>query len=162
MVDVVVDRAQEQRFDRDMLATRLLDEVQRLLEPLRTLDDHHRVSVVALIAAAQLMTIYERTANRAHSPIGERFDRLVASVHVEGSRLTAGLRKACLPESVAYAAALGFSRRDGKREDQCQRDAASQAAAEMQCVMMQLEAMLGALNRLCRPARPRESASPQP
>jgi hypothetical protein len=147
----LVDATQETRFDRDMLATRLLDEVERFMEPLRGLDEHQRLSIVAVVAAAQLMTVYERTSGRPFAPIGERFDQMVTALHSEGGRLNAGLRKACLPESMAYATALALCLRERGRPYDRERQNAAQAAAEMQCIMMQLEAMLGAMQQLCLP-----------
>ena len=120
----------ELRFDRDMLATRFLDEVERLSAPLRGLADHQRVAVVAMIAAAQLMTVYDRSKTRPSTPVGARFDSLVDDIHEGGSMLTNGLRKAC----------------SGDTDE----------AEELQCVMMQLEAMVGALRRLRLPV-PRPS-----
>jgi hypothetical protein len=145
---VVVDTTPETRFDRDMLAMRLLDEVQRLMEPLRDLDEHQRLAIVAVVAAAQLMTVYERTVSAPIAPIGERFDGFVGTLHTEGGRLMAGLRKACLPESIAYATALALCHRERRRAEECERLTAAPAAVEMDCIMTQLEAMIGAMQRL--------------
>jgi hypothetical protein len=127
------DAVQELRFDRDMLATRFLDEVERLIAPLRGLDEHQRTSIVALAAAAQLITVYERSQTRPSAPVCDRFDRLVAAIHEDGSRLSAGLRKACV--------------------------GTASEAEELDCVMMQLEAMHGALQRVRMPF-PRTSPGP--
>ena len=119
------DAVQELRFDRDMLATRFLDEVERLIAPLRGLDEHQRTSIVALAAAAQLITVYERSQTRPSAPVCDRFDRLVSMIHEDGSRLSAGLRKACT--------------------------GTASEAEELDGVMMQLEAMHGALRRIRMP-----------
>jgi hypothetical protein len=128
------DAVQELRFDRDMLATRFLDEVERLIAPLRGLDDHQRTCVVALAAAAQLMTVYDRSQTRPSAAVGDRFDRLVNAVHEEGGRLSAGLRKAC--------------------------PGTGSEIVELQCVMMQLEAMYGALRGLRAPVSRPGTGSP--
>jgi hypothetical protein len=127
-----VDAVHEARAERDALAARMLDEIERFLAPLRRLNDGDRLAVVAVVAAAELLTVCDRSRARSCGAIGDRFDRLLGTLHLEGSRLSGDVRTACLAEPPACS--------DGE------------AVAEMECLVMQLEGMVGALTQLRPPA----------
>jgi hypothetical protein len=135
----------EHRTQRDHLAKNLLSEVGRLSELLRHLDERDRDCIVALVAATQLFTVYERSDNRPDVQLTKQFESAIATLAPVAARRIAvsSLTGACLTESLGYAKAMAGCLKDkNKTQDQCERDSAPQAAAEIICVMKALDEMI--------------------
>ena len=135
----------EHRKQRDDLAKNLLGEVSRLSESLRHLDQRDRDCIVALVAATQLFTAYERSDNRPDVQLGKQFESAIATLAPIAARRIAvsSLTRACLTEGIGYAGAMAGCLKDkNKTHDQCEQESATEAAAEITCVMKALDELI--------------------
>lgn len=155
---------QETLANRDLFARVLISEIDAVVAPLLRLDERARASIIALVGAAQLITVDERSRRHPAGTIGNDFDAILYGLHPDGAALLAGLRTTGLAESVAYGWTLALCR--SERDDEGASTAARAAAAEVACAMSHLDALLEVLRRLRLPAHVasdrRRSASTEP
>ena len=90
---------QESHANRDLMSGVLLTEIQTLVAPLRRLDERTRASIMVLIGLAELVTANERSVAGADDRVGAEFDRSLVTMHGEGARLLAQMRRARQTES---------------------------------------------------------------
>ena len=140
---------QETVVSRDLFARVLLSEIDAVVAPLLRLDERARASIIALVGAAQLITVYERSLHHSAGSIGNDFDAILYGLHPDGAALLAGLRTTGLAESVAYGWTLALCRSEGDDDGST---AARAAAAEVACAMSHLDALLEVLRHLRLPA----------
>ena len=143
----------ETRANRDLFATVLLNEIDNIVQPLRTLEEPIRAAIIALVGAAQLVTSYERSLNQPNDGIGKDFDRILGDIHPEGARLLTGLRTVGLAEAVAYAWTMAGTRGAAMRDREGDQMAARAAAAEVSCALSQLDALTEVFRQLRLPRR---------
>lgn len=151
----------EHRAQRDKIVKGLLSQVNALTKSLHHLADPDRERIVALIAAAQMLTVYERSENRPDTKLARQFEGAVTALSPNiAERLGVGLfSRACLGESVGYATAMARCLSDSrKNQEQCERESAPQAGAEIACVMKALDGLIKSI----RPIIPGPIPGPQP
>ena len=85
---------QESHANRDLMSGVLLTEIQTLVAPLRRLDERTRASIMVLIGLAELVTANERSLAGVDDRVGAEFDRSLVTMHGEGARLLAQMRRA--------------------------------------------------------------------
>ena len=85
---------QESHANRDLMSGVLLTEIQTLVAPLRRLDERTRASIMVLIGLAELVTANERSGAGVDEGVGAEFDRSLVTMHGEGARLLAQMRRA--------------------------------------------------------------------
>ncbi len=85
---------QESHANRDLMSGVLLTEIQTLVAPLRRLDERTRASIMVLIGLAELVTANERSLAGVDDRVGAEFDHSLVTMHGEGARLLAQMRRA--------------------------------------------------------------------
>jgi hypothetical protein len=140
---------QETHASRELFTDVLLAEMDAVAMPLLRLDEGTRAAIVALVAAAQLVTAHERSVNGPTGRLGRHFDALLDTLHPEAAHLIGGLRTSGAAESNSYTWMLALSAIDPCAETEAK--ATRAAAAEMECALSSLDTLMDALRRLNLP-----------
>lgn len=131
----------------DTLAGQLAQSVAYLGQPLQSLNEQQQASVAALLiltrVTAQAQALRPARATGPLEAVWNRLPDVCPPV-----RTASFSRGGCLDASIAYASAMASCLKDGKPESECERVAAPEGAAEIACMMRQLEGLRGLIGGL--------------
>lgn len=134
---------------RDVAIESLVSGGRELIQRLEGLAREEKDIVVALMAVSHFVGVYARSRARPNPKIVTDFYHNVGALSPEISRRL-DLRSivlACLDQSIAYATAMAKCLEDeSKTEDECERENWPEAAAEIACVMKELEELKRAIS----------------
>lgn len=124
------------------------ESVARLAAPLARLDEEQKASVAGLLLAARIATLGEASATPVGRALSERFWTEMSKLLPPTPSSAETVHRSCLEESIAYASAMARCRSQDRSDDECERRAAPEAAAEMQCKLEQMKKLGGVIGGL--------------
>jgi hypothetical protein len=131
----------------DTLADQLAQSVAYLGQPLQSLSEQQQASIAALLiltrVTAQAEAVRPADAKGALEAVWGRMADVCPPV-----RSVSFSRGGCLDQSIAYAGAMARCLKEGKSESECEKLSAPEGAAEIACVMRQLEGLQGVIGGL--------------
>lgn len=127
----------------DTATRRVTRSLAYVAAPLKSLTEEQKASLAALLTITRVVAQTEvsglgtpEVTAQLWSEV-ERFCPVPKAVDFKYSN--------CLDEQIAYASAMKKCEDEGKSEDECEREAAGEAAAAIACEMRKLEEMRGAI-----------------
>ncbi len=131
----------EIRRERDAALEPLVAAGEELVQRLSRLKDDDKATVLALMMVTQALGSYTWS-------VGRRYPKILGSFLQTLTNLSPALARevnfldsflACRDEMIAYASCVSRCEEDGKSDSECARQCAPQEAAEVACVMRQLD-----------------------
>jgi cell division protein ZapA (FtsZ GTPase activity inhibitor) len=132
----------------DALAKQMVQSVAYMGEPLKSLNDEQLAAVAALLVMTRLAAQSEGIEALASADLSEGFWVEVPEICPPMPSAIQRKLGGCLDEELAYAMSMAGCLADGKSEDECERDAAGEAAAAAMCRMRQVEEMRRIIGRI--------------
>ncbi len=131
----------------DSVGGQFLQSLRLIGKPLKGLTEEQHASVAALLLVTRVVTEQQLTQQLAGGTLLESFwtDLPEVCPPLRSITLTRG---GCLDEDIAYVSALARCHDEGKSEDECEREAAPEAAAAVTCHMRQIEALAGIIRNI--------------
>ena len=133
----------------------LIKASEKLLEPLKDLDEEQTAALVALVYSTRLIMFAGRPAAKLDKRILARFKRAVDEICPPLGTISVS-RDPCFEASVQYVQALKKCEDEGRSEEECF-EAGRYGAQAVGCTMEELEEMRGKLRDMfgrIKPPRP--------
>jgi hypothetical protein len=141
-----VQQSATDRSGYDTAAARLKQSLAYIAAPLARLTPEQKASVAALLIATRVTTedqlLHPKGGGALQAIWPDLQDICPPLKSVSFSR------GGCLDAEIAYASAMAKCEKDGKRPDQCEIEAAPEAAAAMDCQLKAFQALPGIIHGL--------------
>src|SRR5688572_17613435 len=137
--------------DRDAALQSLLSAVPGMVKQLKTLNADQKQAVLGIAALSHYAGVYAGSPLRPNATLLSNFYRDVGGISAaSAARFRLGnIASACRAESIAYAASMARCLADGnKSERECEVQSAPEAAAEIACMLKQMESLKGILAKI--------------